>query len=62
MRTWPGMSGLCSYDCFSIGWVSCFHPTTLADRLLEFLGPQFLGLLAILRIWIFCVFYVMAEL
>ncbi|KAM0004935.1 putative ADP/ATP carrier protein, bacterial type [Helianthus debilis subsp. tardiflorus] len=39
-----------------------FHPTALADRLLEFLGPRFLGPLAILRIWSFCLFYVMAEL
>lgn len=39
-----------------------FHPTVLADRLLEALGPRFLGPLAILRIWSFCLFYVMAEL
>ncbi|KAL4559949.1 hypothetical protein LXL04_032095 [Taraxacum kok-saghyz] len=38
------------------------HPTALADRLLEFLGPRFLGPLAIMRIWSFCLFYVMAEL
>ncbi|KAL9232047.1 hypothetical protein vseg_007195 [Gypsophila vaccaria] len=39
-----------------------FHPTVLADRLLATLGPRFLGPLAILRIWSFCLFYVMAEL
>ncbi|KAL7152506.1 hypothetical protein ABFS83_04G102300 [Erythranthe nasuta] len=39
-----------------------FHPTALADKLLTSLGPRFLGPLAILRIWSFCLFYVMAEL
>ncbi|KAJ8445583.1 hypothetical protein Cgig2_012471 [Carnegiea gigantea] len=39
-----------------------FHPTALADKLLGMLGPRFLGPLAILRIWSFCLFYVMAEL
>uniref|UniRef100_A0A1D1Y500 ADP,ATP carrier protein n=1 Tax=Anthurium amnicola TaxID=1678845 RepID=A0A1D1Y500_9ARAE len=38
------------------------HPTVLADKLLEVLGPRFLGPVAILRIWTFCLFYVMAEL
>jgi AAA family ATP:ADP antiporter len=38
------------------------HPTALADRLLATLGPRFLGPIAILRIWSFCLFYVMAEL
>ncbi|KAJ3691926.1 hypothetical protein LUZ60_012276 [Juncus effusus] len=38
------------------------HPTALCDRLLASLGPRFLGPLAILRIWSFCLFYVMAEL
>lgn len=38
------------------------HPTGLADKLLQMLGPSFLGPIAILRIWTFCVFYVMAEL
>ncbi|OAY77595.1 ADP,ATP carrier protein 1, chloroplastic [Ananas comosus] len=38
------------------------HPTALADRLLAKLGPSFLGPVAILRIWSFCLFYVMAEL
>ncbi|CAA6660812.1 unnamed protein product [Spirodela intermedia] len=38
------------------------HPTGLADRLLDVLGPRFLGPVAILRIWSFCLFYVMAEL
>ncbi|KAJ1691237.1 hypothetical protein LUZ63_015392 [Rhynchospora breviuscula] len=38
------------------------HPTALADRLLASLGPRFLGPIAILRIWSFCLFYVMAEL
>ncbi|KAK1281710.1 hypothetical protein QJS10_CPB22g01029 [Acorus calamus] len=38
------------------------HPTALADRLLGALGPSFLGPVAILRIWSFCLFYVMAEL
>ncbi|KAH9298756.1 hypothetical protein KI387_030438 [Taxus chinensis] len=38
------------------------HPTALADKLLQFLGPSFLGPIAILRIWSFCLFYVMAEL
>ncbi|MQM04897.1 hypothetical protein Taro_037710, partial [Colocasia esculenta] len=41
---------------------SVIHPTALADRLLEVLGPRFLGPVAILRIWSFCLFYVMAEL
>lgn len=39
-----------------------FHPTVLADKLLTTLGPRFLGPIAILRIWSFCLFYVMAEL
>ncbi|KAK6912153.1 ADP/ATP carrier protein, bacterial type [Dillenia turbinata] len=39
-----------------------FHPTALADKLLAALGPSFLGPVAILRIWSFCLFYVMAEL
>ncbi|MQL91378.1 hypothetical protein Taro_023991 [Colocasia esculenta] len=38
------------------------HPTALADKLLAVLGPRFLGPVAILRIWSFCLFYVMAEL
>ncbi|GLJ21512.1 hypothetical protein SUGI_0397790 [Cryptomeria japonica] len=38
------------------------HPTVLADKLLQILGSRFLGPLAILRIWTFCLFYVMAEL
>ncbi|KAF0935110.1 hypothetical protein E2562_030397 [Oryza meyeriana var. granulata] len=38
------------------------HPTALADRLLAALGPSFLGPVAILRVWSFCLFYVMAEL
>ncbi|XP_076933031.1 plastidic ATP/ADP-transporter-like [Bidens hawaiensis] len=38
------------------------HPTALADKLLAVLGPRFLGPLAIMRIWSFCLFYVMAEL
>lgn len=41
---------------------SYIHPTALADKLLNILGPRFLGPLAILRIWSFCLFYVMAEL
>ncbi|KAH7565118.1 hypothetical protein JRO89_XS09G0136900 [Xanthoceras sorbifolium] len=38
------------------------HPQAFADNLLNVLGPRFLGPLAILRIWSFCLFYVMAEL
>jgi ATP:ADP antiporter, AAA family len=38
------------------------HPTALADRLVAALGPSFLGPVAILRVWSFCLFYVMAEL
>ncbi|KAI4387049.1 hypothetical protein MLD38_004913 [Melastoma candidum] len=38
------------------------HPQALADQLLGMLGPRFLGPLAIMRIWSFCLFYVMAEL
>lgn len=38
------------------------HPQAFADKLLNILGPRFLGPLAILRIWSFCLFYVMAEL
>lgn len=41
---------------------SYFHPTALADKILAVLGPSFLGPVAILRIWSFCLFYVMAEL
>ncbi|KAG6728001.1 hypothetical protein I3842_02G151300 [Carya illinoinensis] len=38
------------------------HPEAFADKLLNTLGPRFLGPLAIMRIWSFCLFYVMAEL
>ena len=38
------------------------HPQAFADKLLSILGPRFLGPLAIMRIWSFCLFYVMAEL
>ncbi|KAG6606778.1 hypothetical protein SDJN03_00120, partial [Cucurbita argyrosperma subsp. sororia] len=38
------------------------HPQAFADKLLNSLGPRFLGPLAIMRIWSFCLFYVMAEL
>lgn len=38
------------------------HPEAFADKLLNVLGPRFLGPLAIMRIWSFCLFYVMAEL
>lgn len=38
------------------------HPIAFADKLLAALGPSFLGPVAILRIWSFCLFYVMAEL
>ncbi|CAK9324608.1 unnamed protein product [Citrullus colocynthis] len=38
------------------------HPQAFADKLLNALGPRFLGPLAIMRIWSFCLFYVMAEL
>ncbi|KAJ8756144.1 hypothetical protein K2173_024691 [Erythroxylum novogranatense] len=38
------------------------HPQAFADKLLNMLGPRFLGPLAIMRIWSFCLFYVMAEL
>lgn len=38
------------------------HPEAFADKLLHALGPRFLGPLAIMRIWSFCLFYVMAEL
>jgi len=38
------------------------HPEALADKLLTTLGPRFMGPIAILRIWSFCLFYVMAEL
>ncbi|KAK3219616.1 hypothetical protein Dsin_013586 [Dipteronia sinensis] len=41
---------------------SYIHPQAFADNLLNVLGPRFLGPLAILRIWSFCLFYVMAEL
>lgn len=39
-----------------------FHPTAFTDKVLAVLGPRFLGPLAIIRIWRFCLFYVMAEL
>lgn len=38
------------------------HPTAFAERLLEMAGPRFVGPIAILRNWTFCLFYVMAEL
>ncbi|KAI4379273.1 hypothetical protein MLD38_005592 [Melastoma candidum] len=38
------------------------HLQALADQLLGVLGPRFLGSLAIMRIWSFCLFYVMAML
>ncbi|KAK1572565.1 hypothetical protein Q3G72_034615 [Acer saccharum] len=38
------------------------HPQECADKLLDVLGPRFLGPLAIMRIWSFCLFYVMDEL
>ncbi|KAF4366769.1 hypothetical protein G4B88_022062 [Cannabis sativa] len=38
------------------------HLEALADKLIQTIGPRFLGPLAILRIWSFCLFYVMAEL
>jgi ATP:ADP antiporter, AAA family len=38
------------------------HPQAFTDNLLSILGPRFLGPLAIMRIWSFCLFYVMAEL
>ncbi|WCJ40637.1 ADP ATP carrier protein 1 chloroplastic [Euphorbia peplus] len=38
------------------------HPQAFADQLLNVLGPRFLGPIAIMRIWTFCLFYVMAEL
>lgn len=38
------------------------HPHALADKLLATLGQRFIGPLAIMRIWSFCLFYVMAEL
>ncbi|KAF2297596.1 hypothetical protein GH714_000101 [Hevea brasiliensis] len=38
------------------------HPQAFADKLLSILGPRFLGPIAIMRIWTFCLFYVMAEL
>jgi AAA family ATP:ADP antiporter len=41
---------------------SYIHPEAFADKLLGILGPRFLGPLAIMRIWSFCLFYVMAEL
>lgn len=41
---------------------NAIHPQALADKLLNALGPRFLGPLAIFRIWSFCLFYVMAEL
>lgn len=41
---------------------SYIHPEAFADKLLNVLGPRFLGPLAIMRIWTFCLFYVMAEL
>ncbi|KAK7835059.1 plastidic atp/adp-transporter [Quercus suber] len=34
------------------------HPEAFADKLLNVLGPRFLGPLAIMRIWSFCLFYI----
>ncbi|KAL9264768.1 ADP,ATP carrier protein 1, chloroplastic-like protein [Drosera capensis] len=42
--------------------INYFHLTALADKLLAVLGLRFLGPVAIMRIWSFCLFYVMAEL
>ncbi|XP_064972794.1 plastidic ATP/ADP-transporter-like isoform X1 [Musa acuminata AAA Group] len=42
--------------------ISVIHPTALADKLPAALGPSFLGPVAILRSWSFCLFYAMAEL
>ncbi|KAL6539281.1 hypothetical protein OROGR_011930 [Orobanche gracilis] len=39
-----------------------FSPHCFGYKLLNILGPRFLGSLAIMRIWSFCLFYVMAEL
>ncbi|KAL3523078.1 hypothetical protein ACH5RR_015912 [Cinchona calisaya] len=39
-----------------------FHPTALADKLLNTLGPAFLGPIAIITIWSYSLFYVMADL
>ncbi|KAK0593381.1 hypothetical protein LWI29_035726 [Acer saccharum] len=38
------------------------HPQEFADKLLNVLGPRFLGPCAILRIWSICLFYIMDEL
>lgn len=51
-----------AFGFFMYPLTDVIHPTGLADRLLDVLGPRFLGPVAILRIWSFCLFYVMAEL
>jgi len=38
------------------------HPTAWCQEMLDKLGPRFMGPLAILRNWTYCLFYVMAEL
>jgi len=38
------------------------HPTAWCVEMLDKLGPRFMGPLAILRNWTYCLFYVMAEL
>ncbi|KAL0425073.1 UNVERIFIED_CONTAM: Plastidic ATP/ADP-transporter [Sesamum radiatum] len=57
LKTWVNLPMAVGFMLFHY-----FHPTALADKLLNTLGPRFLGPLAIMRIWSFCLFYVMAEL
>mmetsp|Transcript_39229 Transcript_39229/g.47507 ORF Transcript_39229/g.47507 Transcript_39229/m.47507 type:complete len:618 (-) Transcript_39229:564-2417(-) len=38
------------------------HPTEFCERALDWAGERFLGPIAILRNWTYCLFYVMAEL
>ncbi|KAJ6415895.1 hypothetical protein OIU84_004642 [Salix udensis] len=57
LKTWVNLPMAIGFMVFSY-----IHPEAFADRLLNVLGPRFLGPLAIMRIWTFCLFYVMAEL
>ncbi|CAM6098466.1 unnamed protein product [Calypogeia fissa] len=52
-----GMFGFFMYPLADV-----LHPTVWANSLLEQLGPRFMGPIAIVRNWTFCLFYVMAEL
>ncbi|KAG6544306.1 hypothetical protein Mapa_014309 [Marchantia paleacea] len=51
-----------AFGFFMYPLADVLHPTNFANMLLEKLGPRFMGPIAIIRNWTFCLFYVMAEL